>query len=370
MTRNKALTISTALVIAAIVSYAVLRAKPVSSIDAPAVVPTHGAVSTHEEGTGKVGGKAAAASVSTEPKASGTALAKPNRPVPVVSQDLEALRNRADYASLYRKIVNDPSAEATYIRAEIYSRCARRKDGVLPAGGTEATAARRSKFVAGMVPGTPNASVRLDAFEKLNADPCVGVDAGEFSAQELASLIDRAANAGDPRAQAWRLAELVEGNYHADLRSGVNRAGYAISQDDLQQMRQLLATGSPEILQDLQGLISSSQENGVLLLNGTPIDPYAMHGALTLLACDVGAACGENAPRILSECAYRGQCGARSIYEYAANQMSPAELQVIGEYHRLLLSMLDRRDFSGLTLSTGATNPGASIVFGSRRPGP
>jgi hypothetical protein len=282
------------------------------------------------------------------------------------SPPLRQFRERRDLASLYRTVASDPSPEARYLRAEIYALCARRDDKSSAARADE-QAAFRSKFVAGVARSGADTNRRVDALDRLNRSVCDGLDFGKVDPAALARMVAEAANAGDMRAQAWQLADRLE-RTRLDAKSGAF-GGYDITEDDFAQARALLATGKPEVIEDLQGVLSSTLARGMVELGGLPIDNQAMYQALSLLACDAGASCGPDSPMLLRECAYRGRCDAGSYYEYLFYyQTSPSEAQTIDNYRRMLSAMLRSGDLSGLTFVQGAGVPGFSMTFGGRRP--
>jgi len=141
-----------------------------------------------------------------------------------------------------------------------------------------------------------------------------------------------------------------------------------MSAADFEQARELLASGDPGVIEDLNGLLASSLQHGTVQLAGQPIDQSAFHSALTLLACDAGARCGPDSPALLRDCAYRNRCAAGTVSESMFYyDTSPAQAQLIDQYHRALLAMMNAGDFSGLTLANVDRVPGYSMVFGGHR---
>lgn len=283
------------------------------------------------------------------------------------SPALTQFRNRADYASLYRSIEAKRTPEALYLGAEIYALCAKRTRKSEQQVADE-RAAERAKFAAALSTGAGGPVQRLDAFDRLKHDPCNGLDVGKFDPETLARLIAAAADAGDPRAQAWQLAERVETGYYDAQRVDRSSSGYRLSAEEFEEARRLLASGDPGVITDLSDLLSSTLAHGVVQLNGQPIDYDALHSAFTLLACDAGARCGPDSTPVLTNCAYRGRCDARTLSEYMFYyETSPSQAQLIDSYHQALLGMMNARDFSGLSLADLDHLPGFSMVFGGRR---
>jgi len=288
--------------------------------------------------------------------------AKPPGASPLIAQ----YRSRRDFASLYNTLLGmPPTPEALYLRAEIYRECAR------PAGLTmedrpNVRASARAKFAAGLAHEGVASAQRLAAFDKLSEDACTGLDVGTFDGAELDRLLSAAADAGDPRAQSWRIAERIE---RSRFQGGTNdAAGYVMEAADFDEIRRLMATGDPGVILDLRDVLASSLQHGSVRLNGEPIDQATFHAALALVACEQGAACGADSQTVLANCAYRGRCAAASLYEYMYYyENSPADAQQIDAYRRAWQAMLNARDFSGLTLSPIDGIPGFSMTFGGRR---
>lgn len=299
------------------------------------------------------------APATTDLPAARATVAKPLSPL------LAQFRARRDYASLHALLQKSPATpEVLYLRAEIYRSCTH-DAGKTAADRASARTATRAKFVAGLGQDA-GAARRLQAFDALYADPCAGLDLGPFDPAEMARLVAAAADAGDPRAQAWQLADRVERSRY-DGRT-TDSSGYAIDQATFDDIRRLMATGDPEVVLDLQNVLASSLQHGSVRFNGAPIDPQAFHSALTLLACDLGADCGVDAQTVLSNCAFRGRCAASSLYEYMYYyENSPADSQQIDAYRRAWQAMLNAGDFSGLTLSPDDGMPGFNMTFGGRR---
>jgi len=293
-----------------------------------------------------------------------TPVAPPSAPQSALAESspLKQFRDGVDFASLYRSLDGDRSAEALYLRAEIYARCVRHATQT-----DRASANDRATLVAALA-RDPDAAQRVDAFDRMQRDPCQGVDLGKFDRQAFTAMLDAAAAAGDARAKAWQLAARVETAYYGAQRVDRASTGYPLTREDFEQARQLLATGDPSVIADLQGLLSSSLEHGTVQLDGRPIDHAAMHSALTLLACDAGANCGPDAPSLLRDCAFRGRCAAGTVSESMFYyETSPAQAQIIDRYHRELLAMMNAHDFSALTLADVDHVPGFSMTFGGRR---
>lgn len=291
-------------------------------------------------------------------------------PIPGVvraaSPDLEQLEQGRDLAGLYERLRRgQKTAESLLIQAEIYNRCSSRQGNPRPSA-----AQRREKFVAALLPADPAAKDKLAAFDRLNTDSCAGLEnLGQFSPETMRQLLIEAKDAGSARAAAWMLAQEIEARYHAAQRNPdtPRPQGQVVSDADFAAAVRLLETRDPEVVRDLQGVLSSTIDRGTLLINGQPIEPRAMHSAISLVACDLGAVCDASSRELLSHCAYRGECGTANLQDYTFFYLaSPAQAQRIDQYRRDLLGMFQRGDFSGLTVARGVPNSSV-YVFGGRR---
>ncbi len=291
----------------------------------------------------------------------------PVKSSPIVSADITQLRQRKAWGELHSRVSSGPQTpEALYIQAEIYSRCAKRPppaDSVNPAASQ---AEARERFIA-RLKGDKNAEQRIAAYEKTKLDPCEGVAMGEFSKERLAQLLDAAASAGDPRAQAWQLSQQIERPF---FEGQPHPRGYSVTDEQMESIRRLLASGDADVVTDLQGILSSTLIDANLRIgpDGERIDSNAMAAALTLVACDLGAACGADTQRLLMQCAMQGYCGAANLYDYTYfYESSPHQAQLMEQYRQALLEMARNRDFSGLRIAREPSTPGTMFIRGRQR---
>jgi hypothetical protein len=301
------------------------------------------------------------------PRSTPAALAIPAKSAPVASTDVAQLRQRKDWAQLHARLSSGPQTpEALYILAEIYSRCAKRPPlGNATAPSSQAEA--QEKFIAS-VKGDPHGEQRIAAYEKTKADPCEGLALGEFSKERLEQMIAAAATAGDPRAQSWQLSRQIEGTYYDAPQP--RPQGYAVSDEQMESIRRLLASGDPGVILDMQGILSSTLLDGNLRMgpNNERVDSNAMAAALTLVACDLGAQCGSDSQRLLMQCALLGYCAANNLYDYTYfYESSPFQAQLMEQYRQALVQMANNHDFSGLLLVHEPTTPGMTYIRGGRR---
>ena len=309
------------------------------------------------------------------PRSSPTAtLTSPVTAAPVVTPNIAQLRSRKGWADLYGRVSSGAQTpEALYIQAEIYSRCAKRQPS---AAASSNPAEARDKFIAS-VKGDPSGEQRIAAYDKANADPCEGLTLGDRSKERLAQMVAAAAGAGDPHAQAWQLAQSIERPFfdaQAKPIDGQPRPnGYAVSDEQMETIRRLLASGDPDVLVEFQGILSSSLIDANLRMgpDNARVDGAAMSAALTLVACDLGMQCGPDSQRLALQCALQGYCAANNLYDYTYfYESAPYQAQLMEQYRQALLQMANARDFSGLRVVREPGTPGMTYIRGGRRGGP
>ncbi|HEV8501540.1 MAG TPA: hypothetical protein VGR63_08175 [Casimicrobiaceae bacterium] len=288
----------------------------------------------------------------------------------VESADLAQYRSRRDYAALYARVSREAGAgEAGYIAAEIYYRCARHDD---TASGAPDAAAARAQFQATIARAGSQADTRAAAYARLDgSSACAGLDFGAYDAKAYAEMLRASADAGYAAASARLLADRIVRDTNVAQQSANHGSGYSVSPDTLAQMTALLASGDPDVIQSLSGILASTIAGGVVQLAGEDVEAFPMHAAMTLLACDAGADCGGDARPILMACAYHGQCDAHNVEDFVYYyDMSPAQAQLVNNYRQTLRGMLGAHDFSGVTLVPTTGSSPYTYMFGGRDSGP
>ncbi len=292
--------------------------------------------------------------VAHAPPATAAVKATP-APDPVIAQ----LRSRTGWAPLYQRLVaGPPTPESLYAQAEIYNRCARRPPN--PARPKQTDAEGRESYVAS-IRGQPNFEQRLAAYDKVNANPCEGLSLGEFSKEEFERLLNAAAAAGDVRAQAWQLNQQV---FEA---SNGRPGGQVITDEQVQAIRRMLASRDPGVVGDLQGLLASSVVDGTWRIGGIDerLDERALYASLTLVACDLGGACGLDSRQLLNECSMNGYCGATNLYDHTYfYESSPNQAQLMDRYRRAFDEAIASGDLSSLRLVREPMQRGRQYMFG------
>jgi hypothetical protein len=318
-----------------------------------------------------------------DPKVSSAPRAQLVAPKTTMSADMQLFRDKKDWPLIYQRAKNGPqTGEALYLQAELLDNCAKRPPD--DAKKVEYTREiKREKFIQTLSGKEEQKAVRIAAYDTLNVDACGELRSIEYSKDEVTRLSKAAAEAGDPRARAWRLqvdiAKASSDDYNA--RNNIKAEtgdkaqqrmdGYLISDQQWAAARELLAKGDPAVLADLRSLLSSTLSEASIRIgpDKDPIENRAFHSAWTLVGCDMGNNCGASNPQLLSDCAYRNRCGSTSLQDQTYFfEVSPHEAQLVERYRQTILEAIRTGDFTNLDLVRGPQTSGSTFMFGNRRP--
>jgi len=266
---------------------------------------------------------------------------------------------RKDYATLYNKLKGMPdNAEATFLRAQILDRCARKTDAAAgPAGKTPEE--RRAALVASLKPDAPDTARRLAAYDAINADPCGELRTVETTAKEIAELRAKAIEQKDAVALAREL--------NCDIFTSASATGNRfpeINDSRVERIRAAMASRNPIAVRAGAGMLANTYRNGTFRIgpDGKAVDPQVMFYTANLLACQYGGDCTTD---VLRACASDGKCDASNYNDYLSYyQLSPNDAQVAEQYRAWLTQMIDAGDFSRLQLVPGEQS-GERVRLGS-----
>ena len=255
---------------------------------------------------------------------------------------------RREYKSIYEKLKASPSrtAEENYVLAEILENCANVTDRRPPRksgwklGGEDA----RARFAATLGARDPNRDKRMAAFERINVDPCAGFEEIDTTEKEIRALLEQAA-ATDAKAKASLLLRELEG----PARDGIYPP---VSEKQLATIREVLASGDPRALVDIVGVFALHLRDFSVRTGDdeAPLEYWAMHGAATLAACELGYPCGPDSRFLLEACALQGQCDAANYRDYwFFYYSSPSTSQRTSQYHANLMRGIREGDWSYFT---------------------
>ena len=272
---------------------------------------------------------------------------------PALSPLMQEYAKRREYKTLYDglKALTARTPEQTYVLAQILDNCANVTDRKPPRrsgwklGGPEA----RARFAASLAPRDPGREKRLAAFDRINVDPCAGIEGIEATDREIRALFEQAA-ATDPKAKAALLVRDLE----ADSRDGRMPS---VSDAQRETIRQVMASGDPRALVDIVSVFGL-QLADLTMRTGpdeAPLDYSALHGAATLAACELGYPCGPDSRFLLEACALSGHCDAANYRDYwFYYYSSPSTSQLTSEYHLHLMRVIRSGDWSYFTFHRGA----------------
>jgi hypothetical protein len=138
--------------------------------------------------------------------------------------------------------------------------------------------------------------------------PCRGFEGRPIDSRDIVTLLSRAADRGDPRAEARML---------------LFRDIAAPKSDVLGKLRELLATRDPGVVRDVGAFLSRGESVGWYGDREFPVEAAAI--AWELAACDLGYACGAASRLVLLQCAFDSRCeGGR--YEDSLARYEPADV--------------------------------------------
>ena len=293
------------------------------------------------------------------------------RPVSAAKQTASSLArdfaNATQYKPLLDRLNGTPEGntpEGQYYLYQILRACATvsdRKGGGNWASARAAQLEERRQLIATEVAeNDARRSQRLAAIEQLSTDKCAGINGITMTESELSQLLRNSLAGGDPKARATTIEQEVWRERRGSGPEG--RAGGTLSDAQVASLRETLASRDPEALVIAGRVLSGSFRDATVRLgpDQEPVDARAFGAAALLLACEYGYPCGANNTRVLSACAYQGQCGATTLADYLFYYgASPYEAQAMDRYRNLLRQAADSGDWSVLTVQRGTRSPNA-----------
>ena len=324
----------------------------------------------------------AASVLNIDPSVSSAPRAQPNVPKTTLSAEMQLFRDKKVWPLIYQRAKNGPqTGEALYLQAELLEKCA--KHPLNDAKKVEDTREiKREKFIQTLSGKEQQKTTRIAAYDALNIDVCGELKSIEYSKDEITRLSKAAAEAGDPRARAWRLQVDVTKASSDDYNARNNIKpdagdkaqyridGYSISDQQWAAARELLAKGDPAVVSDLRSLLSSTLIDASIRVGPDKelIENRALYSAWTLVGCDMGDNCSGSNPQLLADCAYRNRCGSTSLQDQTYFfDTSPHEAQLVERYRQTILDAIRTGDFTNLNLVRGPQTRGSTFIFGNGR---
>ena len=293
---------------------------------------------------------AASPPASATPRRAGVASA-PARLLPrTLFGDFATAKQYRELYDRLRDSAEGKTPEGQLVLYEILRQCAtvaeaRRFTGVRP------SIPKRDEFVAGLAPNDPLREKRIAAFDDFTANRCAGFEGVSITQAELTRMLREAASAGDPRARAIAIEQDL---WQARRQAGDNRA--TLSDAQIEGLKQSLATRDPEAMRVAGRVLATSWNDYALRVgpNQLPIEPRPFMNAWLVMACEYGAPCGADTPRMQQACALQGHCDAASYPDYLLQYGStPHDSTLVFQYREVLRNAIETGDWSQVSVVRG-----------------
>jgi hypothetical protein len=268
-----------------------------------------------------------------------------------------------DYRALYDRLRDSPEGRTPhgrFVLYEILRECSKQT------GDVPQTFYRRGwnpkdqeEFVKGIALTDPLREKRIAAYRQFTADRCAGIGEVSLSQDELLKMLRESAAGGEPAAQALA----VEHDLWAARRASGNREA-SPTDAQLDTLRQAASSKDPEAIRVAGRVLANGWSDYALRVgpDELPVEPRPFVNAWLVLACEYGAPCGADTPRMLQACAMQGYCDAQTFPEYLANYGStPHDSTMLMQYRNLVRTAIESGDWSQLRILRGQPQ-------GDRRP--
>lgn len=303
------------------------------------------------------------------------AVARPEGPKrsPLMQEVLAATSYRALFDRLREKPAR--TGEEDYVLARILEFCGLyTKLPPMPGHKPKPPEQQREEFLQAVSPDDPVREKRVAAYDRARgrAMACHGFEDVKTAPREVRAILERAAAAGDPKAQA----AIVEQDVFASVRPFAPRGEGMpprpqIAPEQVAALQRAAESGDPSAIETAGRVFASTIDNLVVRVgpDGQAVDPRAFHDAWVLAACEFGLDCGPDHRMVLQGCAHRGNCGASTLREHMFYyEHSPRQSQLINDYHASLVGAIRGRDWTAITFQHGARPTGGHFMFGGGWP--
>jgi hypothetical protein len=173
---------------------------------------------------------------------------------------------------------------------------------------------------------------------------------------------------GDPRARAlameqelWDARRAGGGGWRGNRDGGVT-----LSDTQVETIKQLAATRDPEAIRVAGRMLANSWHDYALRVgpDQEPVEPRAFMNAWLVVACEYGAPCGADSPRLLQACAMQGHCDAMNFPDYLYYYgSSPHDSQLLVRYRALVRDALETGNWSQLSVVRGQPPANNRLTF-------
>ena len=287
---------------------------------------------------------------------------RPARAMPVKHTLFNEYLGTKQYKSLYDRLRASPEGQTPEGRRVLYDilkTCATVTDR---RGYTyRPPQTKRDDFVAGIGANDPQRERRIAAFDDFTTNHCVGFEGVTITQSDLDKMLADAAAAGDPASRAMAIEQEL-----MTTRRNQGRDGTTLSDGQIDTLKQALTSLDPEAIRVAGRVLANSWADYALRIgpDQQPVEQRAFMNAWLVLACENGAPCGPDTPRLQQACAYQGHCDAQSypdyLYYYGS---SPYDSQMLVQYSVILRNVLQTGDWSQLSVVRGLPPPPNPMTF-------
>lgn len=292
------------------------------------------------------------------------APAPPPAPARVVRPSLYGdLVKARSYRELYNRLqgtAEGQTSEGQLVLYEILRQCATITDGRRWNNARQALP-KRDDFVVALATADPTRDKRIAAYDEFAIDRCAGFDGIALTQADLNKLLQDAASAGDPRAKALTIEQEM---WRARRQSG--DSGATLSDAQIDNLKSAVASRDPEAMRVAGRVLATTWSDYALRVgpDQMPVEPRPFMNAWLVLACEYGAPCGSDTPRMLQACALQGHCDATNypdyLYQYGS---TPHESNLVSHYRGLLRQAIESGDWSQINVVRGLPSPSNRAWF-------
>ena len=263
------------------------------------------------------------------------------------------------HRSLYDRLNGSPEGATPKGRLVLYQilrECAEVTGGLPWPLARRGSSTTREQFVKNVAAADPRRERRIAAFDQYTTDRCAGMSGVTVSSEDLLGLLQSSADAGEPAARAL----LVEHNLWA-ARSGLATTP---TEAQVEELKEAAGSRDPEAIRVAGRVLSNGWKDFALRIgpDELPVETRPFVNAWLVLACEYGAPCGADTPRMQQACALQGYCDAQSFPDYLAYySSSPHDSTLLMQYRGIIRNAIETGDWSQLRILRGQPQ-------GDRRP--
>jgi hypothetical protein len=265
------------------------------------------------------------------------------------------------HRALYDRLNGSPQGATPKGRLVLYQilrECAEVTGGLPWPLARRASRTTREQFLKNVATTDPRREQRIAAFDQFTADRCVGMSGVTVSSDDLLGLLRSSADGGEPAARAL----LVEHNLWG-ARSGLATTP---TEAQVEELKEAAGSRDPEAIRVAGRVLANGWKDFSLRLGPEelPIETRPFVNAWLVLACEYGAPCGADTPRMQQACAFQGYCDAQSFPDYLAYySSSPHDSTLLMQYRGIIRNAIETGDWSQLRILRAESPPGRGPMF-------